>query len=344
MAQQFDVGNLKLTGEPRPIPESVPRLLAYEGRLNFSVSQNGVLLYEPFETPVRYAWIDRTGKRLGTVGEPMSSGYVRLSPDGQHIATARPTPSSGSTFQQFLWHAEASRGVENRLTFTGSSNAPVFSPDGRTIVFTLNGNLFRTDIGGAGTQQPVLQGRNTRFATDWSRDGRYLLYYELDPDTSADLWFLPVTPDATGAVKPRQYLKTPFNESYGRFSPEPNPRWIAYQSNESGRFEVYIQAFPEPKGKWQISRSGGRYPTWGAGGKELFYLSLDDKLISVGINLGENSVEPSPPRELFPLPSVDTSYIPYDTADGGKFLVRAVPEPSAQPLTVIINWPTLLKK
>jgi hypothetical protein len=155
-----------------------------------------------------------------------------------------------------------------------------------------------------------------------------------------------MTPEGKPAGQAKPYLRTPFNEGWGRFSLEPNPRWMAFQSDESGRYEVYIQAFPEPRGKVQISTGGGQFPEWGPGGRELFYVSLDHKLMATSLKVGTDSVEPSGPGELFPLPIVDNGFSPYDTAaDGERFLVRAVPRQQAsQPLTVIVNWPALLKK
>jgi hypothetical protein len=120
---------------------------------------------------------------------------------------------------------------------------------------------------------------------------------------------------------------------------------VAYQSDVTGRYEIYIQAFPEPRGKFQISTGGGQFPQWGAGGRELFYVSLDNKLMVASLKLGADSAEPSTPRELFPLPVVDTGLSPYDTTpDGQRFLVRAAPGKAGAPLTVIVNWTALLKK
>ena len=199
----------------------------------------------------------------------------------------------------------------------------------------------------AGNEQRVSQSANNQFASDWSRDGRWVLYWEITPGTQRDLWVLPTTPDgkpAPGAT-PRPYLRTPADESWGRFSPEAPPRWVAYQSNETGRWEVYISAFPEPRGATRISTGGGQYPQWGAGGHELLFVSPDNKLMAVSLKMGADTVQPSTPRELFPLPLVDTGWSPYDTApDGQRFLVRATPGQAAQPLTVIVNWPALLKR
>jgi Tol biopolymer transport system component len=215
-------------------------------------------------------------------------------------------------------------------------------------VFVGGTHLYRKDASGGGTEQRITESANNQAPTDWSRDGRLLLFYENAPETQRDVWVLPVTTDGkpdTGA-QPRPYLRTRFNEWQARFSPEPNPRWVAYVSDESGREEVYIQAFPEPRGKWPISTGGGLYPRWGPDGRELYYLAPDGKLMAVSLKLGVDSVEASAPRALFAVPW-DAAVVvsPYDVApDGQRFLVRGVPETGSQPLQVIVNWPALLKK
>ena len=155
---------------------------------------------------------------------------------------------------------------------------------------------------------------------------------------------LPVTPDGKPSGQPRPYLRTQFNERFGRFSPEPTPRWVAYDSNESGRVEVYIQAHPEPKGKWQVSNGGGQFPAWSPDGRELFYVSADSKLMAVKLKVDADAVAPSTPVALFEvhLQGLGTSAV---APDGKRFLV-SVPVDSAgqQPLEVIVNWPALIKK
>src|SRR5215469_12303407 len=147
-----------------------------------------------------------------------------------------------------------------------------------------------------------------------------------------------------GARKP--YLQTQFNETEARFSPEPNPRWVAYASDESGRYETYIDAFPEPRGTKRISISGGRTPQWGAGGRELFYVSYEDKVMAVSLNLGPDRIEASAPRELFQVPQRTTiaGAIYQPSHDGQRFLVLTSRETAPQSLNVIVNWPALLKK
>jgi Tol biopolymer transport system component len=206
-------------------------------------------------------------------------------------------------------------------------------------------NLFRKESSGAGTEERFAQSRYPQLPTDWSRDSRWILYQEVAG--SRRIKVLAVTPEGKPAsdAAPKPYLQTPFSTLNGRISPDSPPRWVAYQADDTGRYEIYIQAFPEPRAKFQISTGGGQYPQWGAGGRELFYVSPGNKLMAVSLKLGPDTVEPSTPRELFPLPIVDSGWSPYDAApDGQRFLVRATPAQAGQPLTVIVNWPALLKK
>jgi hypothetical protein len=342
VAQQLDTGTLALVGEPHAVADPVARI-GRLGAMDVAVSSGGLLLYSASNTLSQFIWLDRTGKSLGVVGEPGEYGTFRMSPDGRRVAAALDRPGSTD-----LWLLEVERGVSGRFTFN-SGGFPIWSPDGRTILYSSGAlrNLFRKESSGAGDEQRFSQSPNTQYPTDWSRDGRWVLYFEVTPGTQRDLWVFPVTPEGKPApdATPRPYLRTPFNERWGRFSPEASPRWVAYESDETGRWEVYIQAFPEPRGATRISTSGGQYPQWSAGARELFYVSLDNKLMAVSLKMEADTVEPSTPRELFPLPPVDTGWSPYDaTPDGQRFLVRTTPGQAAQPLTVIVNWPALLKK
>ena len=217
------------------------------------------------------------------------------------------------------------------------------------MLFRSPRNLFRKGSTGAGVEERLRQSRNTQLAQDWSRDGRFVLYNEIAPDTHFDIWVLPVTPEGKPEADAKLYIRTPFNEQEGSFSPETSisgPRWVAYDSDESGRYEVYVDSFPEPRGKLRISTDGGTYPKWSPGGRELYYVSRDSKLMAVSLKMGTDSVEPSAPRELFSLSRVDTGESPYEVAaDGRRFLVRAPPQrQAAQPLAVIVNWAAALKK
>jgi Tol biopolymer transport system component len=242
------------------------------------------------------------------------------------------------------------------LTFTsGIAVAPIWSPDGRTVVFSSGGpfNLYRKDSSGAGMEERLTRSPNRQVTADWSRDGRNLLYYEFSAGRGRNLWILEMGPDgriAPGAT-PRPYLPPPASAYYGSFSPEESPRWVAFVSDESGRDEVYVGSFPEPRGKFQISTAGGQYPRWGQGDgrnkREIFYSSLDGQVMAVSVQLGTDSLTASAPVELFSLSGADlnSARIPFDvTPDGQRFLVREATERARQPLHLIVNWPALLKK
>jgi eukaryotic-like serine/threonine-protein kinase len=228
-------------------------------------------------------------------------------------------------------------------------NSPVWSPDGKNLVVTIRSpefNLFRMDANGSGEPVRLTQSPNSHFATDWSRDGRSILFFEGIRGGSIDLWALRMTPQGVSEDKPRPWLRTPSIESWGRFSPEPSPRWVAYQSNESGRVEIYIQTFPEARSKVRISPAGGSFPAWGPNGRELYYETLDNKLAVVSMKFGAGQVEVSAPRELFNLPpsGSGSGAPPYDIApDGKRFLVRVETQSDAG-LTLVTNWPALIRK
>jgi Tol biopolymer transport system component len=336
LAQDFDVAKLRLAGEPHPVADPVAGLF---GQMTASVSANGLLLYGAANPLNQFTWVDRTGKKLAAVGEPLDTGPYRLSPDGRRLAMTR-----ASGLGADLWLMDVERGVPGRFTFDSGGSYPVWSPDGRTILYRsrLKGLVLQA-FNGAGGEQSFRQSRNPQIPTDWSRDGRFVLFGELT-GPRFEGWAMPLTPDGKPAAndKPRRYPGGQFNAAWSRFSPD--SRWVAYQSDESGRAEVYVDSFPQPHGKAQISTSGGAYPQWGPGGRELFYASPANKLMAVGLKIGADSLEPSAPRELFPLPSVDMGINPYETApDGQRFLVFGTPQQAPQPLTVIVNWPALLK-
>jgi Tol biopolymer transport system component/DNA-binding winged helix-turn-helix (wHTH) protein len=337
VAQDFDVDNLKLSGVPHPIADPVARMSVH-GQMLVSVSATGALLYSASAPLRQFTWVDRLGKQQDPLGEPALSAHFRLSPDGRRVVVTR--INTGGTD---LWMLDVGRAVWSRFTSRPGINIyPVWSPDDRTIVFASDApfNLFRKDASGANSEQRLTHSPNPQFPMDWSRDGRFILYEEDNASGKRrSLWILPA---AAGEGKPRPYLQTPFNEYMGRFSPD--SRRVAFQSNESGRYEVYVDTFPEPSGKMRISTAGGIVPQWSANGRELFYISPDFKLMSVGLKVGASSVEPSVPHALFPLPVFDAELSPYEVAtDGERFLVLKPPE-AAAPLTVIVNWPALLNK
>jgi len=178
-----------------------------------------------------------------------------------------------------------------------------------------------------------------KFPLDWSRDGRYLIEEVNDPKTKQDIWVLPLFGDR----KPFPYLQTEFNELYGKLSP--NGQWLAYVSDETKRNEIYVQTFPTPGGKWQISTNGGLYPVWSRDGKELFYIGADQKLMAVEV-MGGNTFQAGVPRPLFQTRLGSGVFaIWFDVSKDGRFLMPVPVENTAPvPMTVVVNWTTGLKK
>jgi Tol biopolymer transport system component len=202
-------------------------------------------------------------------------------------------------------------------------------------------NLYWKLSSGAGADELLLESDQTKAPLDWSSDGRFLLFVSAAPQTGFDLWVLPMS----GDKKAFPFLKTPFTEGIGQFSPD--SKWIAYQSNESGRFEVYAQPFPGPGGKFQISTNGGAQPRWNKNGKEIFYVSLDSKMMVAPVKLSTDgqSLEKGSPTVLFPVHIFGGSVLTGDrqqyavSSDGQRFLVNlAKDEGTTSPITVIYNW------
>jgi Tol biopolymer transport system component len=338
LAQPFDAGGLRLAGDPFPIAERV--VFQPTGHAAFSASENGVLVYQTGESATRLVWFGRTGQEIGSVGPPGDYRRLGLSPDGQRVAVTVFDPRAGAAD---LYLYELAREMGARFTFDpGFEGAPVWSPDGRQIVFTSDKNgppdLHLKALSGAGSDEPLLQLPGRQQALDWSPDGRFIIYREdVDPKTGYDLWVLPLAGDR----RPVPLARTQFNETDARFSPD--SRWVAYVSDESGRPEVYVQPFQGGGERRRISTAGGSLPRWRRDGKELFYLGADNQLMAVPVKVGEG-VEAGVPAALFRIdPAAQADYDV--AADGQRFLINAaVTGAESLPITVVLNWTAELEK
>jgi Tol biopolymer transport system component len=349
MAQPFDADRLELTGEAVPVAQGL-QIGGVTGRTGaFSVSQTGVLVYQAGSGDIRsqLIWFDRTGKQMATLGDQADHGGVELSPDGARAAVSILDPARRT---RDLWLYDVARGLRTRFTFDpAEEGSAVWSPDGSRIGFNSARKgtlaLYVKAASGAGNEEPLLDDALNLIPTSWSSDGRSVLYFNTQGGSlsASDLRVLPLSGDRKAAV----LLQTPFNEGNGRFSPD--GRWTAYQSNESGRNEVYVAPFPGPGGKWQISTAGGSFPRWRRDGRELYYLAPDNNLMAASVSGDGAAFQVGVVRALFEVRvravPVGGGY-PYDfSADGQRFLVNTLMQEAASaPITVVVNWTAALPK
>ena len=341
-AQNFDARRLALTGNPFPIAEQV----IVEGRPSIpalSASAAGPIAYRAGAAASgmrQLAWLDRSGKQIEKVG-PLTTGVnPSMSPDARQVALRRVVDGNDD-----IWLLDIARSVLSRFTFDPANDADaIWSPDGSRMVFSSSRkgayDLFVKPTTGSGAEEVLIASNQNKVATDWSPDGRLLLYRSNDPKMSYDIWALPM--DDKNA-KPIPVVQTNFDERDAQFSPD--GKWIAYQSNESGRFEIYVQPFGRTGSKLQVSTSGGAQVRWRRDGKELFYVALDGRLMAVPMTLPStgNAAEAGTPVPLFPTHIGGAVQSPLKhqyivSPDGQRFLMSTVSEEATAPITVILNW------
>jgi Tol biopolymer transport system component len=344
MAQPFDPAKQELSGSPTPIAEQVGS--TYETGY-FSASPRA-LVYRATLAPreSQFTWFDSQGKAGEKVGDPGEIGNIfRLSPDATRVAYTQAKPSLEDAD---LWLLDLARGTSARFTFgnQAASRMPAWSPDGAEIVFASNRdgvyNLYRKPANGSSEEELLLRTNENKRPLDWSRDGRYLLYAASDTPTFIieHIWVLPMQGDRT----PFPFENTRFDESRARFSPD--GRWVAYDSAESGRHEIYVREFQPSAasagagGKWMVSKDGGTSPQWRGDGKELLYRGLGRQVISVSVDT-RHSFQAGAPRELFQIPA-GTGLLA--TADFKRFMA-AIPldQDIPQSFTVMLNWTSAIK-
>jgi eukaryotic-like serine/threonine-protein kinase len=352
MAQPFDRRRLQLKDAPVAIAEAIRT--TWFGTEVFSVSSGGVLAYRtaPAIENVQLTWMDREGKVLGTVGPPTFEGSVDLSPDGKRAVVR----DSDYDVPGDLWTVDLSSGRRTRLTFRRNNYSPgVWSPDGTRVAYAggnLGDTLYEKASTGIGEEIELLKEAGTRhFVTSWSSDGRFLLYHtENAPRTGYDVWVLPLE----GERKPVLLLGESFNEWAAQFSPD--ERWIVYASTETGAgAEIFVRPFivsasGRPalgQGKWQVSRGSGNWPMWRAD-TELFFNSslpwaIGNGVMVAPVRTSGTAFESGVPQRLF-LSGVGGGWDV--TVDGQRFLalVARVQRPAPVSISVILNWPALLKK
>jgi Tol biopolymer transport system component len=340
LAQRFDLRSFGLTGEATTILSDV-QFLPQVKRALYAVSDNGVLIAQSGSGIAlsQPAWFDRKGNPLGVLGKPDVYGNIFLAPNGKSVAVDKTDMESQNID---LWTLEMKGESAKRLSFDrGLDLTPVWSEDGARLAYSSNQQLIQ-DIylkNSDGTQEgkSIVHDEFTKMPNSWSRDGKYILYTR-----GTDLWYVTLP-----EIKPIQFLKAVSSLRNAQFSPD--GKWVAYASNETGKWEIYATSFPEAQGKWQISTGGGEQPRWRGDGKELFYLSPDGKMMAAPVTTGARFSAGTPtvlfqasPRQ----PVTNGDLFVYDVSrDGQRFLINTpVKQTETAPMSVILNWTAKLNK
>ena len=343
LAQRLDLDPLELAGEAVPVAEQVGNFL--NGGL-FSASRTGALVYRTGGAAGfnRLTWFERHGNVLGAPTEAFYAPYtVTLSPNGSRAAAEHREATSTN-----IWLLDMARGGRTRFTYTrsGIDRDAAWSPDGTTIAFSSNRlghfDLYERAASGARGDELLLKSDSDKAVEDWLRRGRSLLFSQRGAKGGYDLWVLPL--DSPGERKPIPFLRSEeYDSRWARFSPD--GRWVAYSSNESGSYEIYVRPFPAHAvggGMLMISQGGGQQPRWRRDGKELFYLRADGELMTVTVNGSGAAFQRDVPKPLFRAVLVQGWDV---SADGTKFLFPIAGGDTTQsPFTVVLNWTSLLKK
>jgi eukaryotic-like serine/threonine-protein kinase len=346
VAQPFDPQSGKLSGSATAVVNSVRDDVGV-WRSIFAVSNNGLMIYQAgsaTSAKSRFVWFDRSGKALAEYDphEPtvVDVRDVRLSPDNKKLAFAS---------ELGIWTLDLERKTKTRITFDQQVvQEPAWSPDGKTIAFSElvtsgggNVEIRSKAADGSGSEKTLFAEQNNYHFPGWTPDGRYLTYLWGDGEKMVSLWMRP----AAGDGKPVAVVQPPSPQSnLFAYRISPDGHWVAYVSDESGQFEVYITSFPEGKGKWKVSSGGGSYPAWTESGKELLYVSLAEDFFACQLAVKGLEIEVSAPQHLFHAATPGVG-IPFDASfDGKRLLVNHSEEEAQVPLQLVTNWPAELKK
>jgi serine/threonine protein kinase len=339
-AQRFDATKLALSGEPTPFLTEIEYLPRIQ-RAVFASSESGVLVAQRSSGDTgasQLLWFDRKGQQVGVATKPGVYGNISLSPNGKLVAADAMDLATTNTD---LWTYDLENESAKRLTFDPAiDSTPLWSPDETRLVFTSDRakrfNLYVKNADGSQEEQLIPQEGPDRYPLDWSHDGKYVIYQR-----GTDLWYL-TFPELASTL----FLKAASAPNVARFSPD--GKWLAYASNESGRWEIYVTSFPAAHGKWQVSSAGGEQPKWRSDGKELFYLAPDGKIMATPVTIGTNFDAGSPmvlfqanPREMV----ATSERFSYDVSkDGQRFLINTQLKSALTPMSVVMDWTAGLSK
>jgi hypothetical protein len=276
-AVPFDPDKLETRGTAVPMLDDVASDVA--GIPQLDLSRTGTLVYRRGGGDaglLTVTWIEGAGKTESLLAKPGRYSRPELSPDGQRLALDVWEGSASD-----IWVYDFKRDTMTRLSFTGTAYSPIWSPDGRYIIAwgTTASGMFAARSDGAGTAQPLTRSKDQESPWSFTPDGRRMAFSDRSSKSGYDLWTVPIESDGAGlrAGTPEVFLQTPANERSPALSP--NGRWLAYSSDESGPYQIYVRAFPDKGGKWQISNSGGIYPMWSRNGHELFFETADSRIM-----------------------------------------------------------------
>jgi len=355
MRRAFNAATLQIVGDPAPVADSAAADGSFVAAV--SVSENGTLVYRNtagLNDSRQLGLFDRTGKLIDRIGPPGRYIGMDLSPDGNRLAVHRHDDNGGD-----IWLIELLRGTMSRFTFdaTADNSMPIWSPDGTSIVFSSvrsgKWGLYQKPANGSGKEQLLYESAiGDKAPMSWSADGKYIVFQVTGAKTEWDLWVLPLTGDR----KAYPMVDSPFNETWAQVSPD--SKWVVYNSDETGRYEIYIRPFPMGEGKWQVSTNGGWYPRWSKDGKELFFAdaAANGKLMAMRVNNTGSTPVFSPASPLF-----DSGYIniahgvhhKYAVSPDGQHFIIPRPESSFSgessvtlppPITVVLNWASSLDR
>jgi serine/threonine protein kinase/Tol biopolymer transport system component len=342
MAQPFDTARLALTGDAVPVAENL-QYSSFRNRAIFSVSREGVLVYQGgAEVNGKMAILDGSGNTQHLL-DFRNPGGGRLSNDGKRIALQSRDDQARTAD---IWIHDIASGRDSRFTFDPAIDRnPLWSPDDDSIVFSsargVRYDLYIKHANGTDAEQLLLKSDQDKFVTDWSRDGRILAFNTTgNIKTKMDLWLLPLKGDR----KPVPFLQSEFREGSGAFSPD--SRWIAYNSDETGRWEVYVRALDGSAGKFQISIDGGGGPVWSADGKNIFFQSIDRKAMAASVKVVNSTVVVDSIHAMFDFDSRGIIGLYSDISRDGRSVLATIGDARATtpPITMIVNWEEELKK
>ncbi len=335
-AYTFDPASGAVQGEPTVIAQGFAGAAAIPG---FTVSDNGVLAYRIGAAQRRQlVWVNRQGSVLSTIGDP-DTDYIaspELSPDEKSVVVFLQRSGDND-----IWVIELPRNLARRITDGPPADAhPLWDPDGRYVVFSSQrfggGSPARQPLTG-GAAEPLFKNRLSGLALSWTRDRRYILLRRDEAKTGADL----IAVSMEGEPREVVVAQSQYDETEGQFSPD--GRWVAFVSTESGRPEVFVQSFPDARGRTQVSTAGGAQVRWSAAGKEIFYVAPDGRMMSVSIAFGAASPDVKTPVPLFQTHLATGTNVlgnkpQYAVARDGRFLLNTAIGGTSSPIVVAVNW------